>query len=1242
MPCKPCLPTLVHPRAQLLCALLTLVSVQAQSLPAGSGDAAALAKYDKNKNGVLDADELATLRSDEAKAARPGVVTSAGKADSELIILSPFEVVSENQGYMATSSASGTRLNSDLADLASPISVVTKQQLQDTAAVDLNDIFRSETNVEGLYQYTEIGFDRNQVVDTASNNPEANNRIRGMGQANVTAGGMSVSSAISIDAYNIDSVEISRGANSNIFGIGSTSGTVNLNRATGNMTRDFSKFSFRMDNLGGHRESFDLNRIIFRNKLALRVLGAYGERGFVREPSYDKDKRLTLALRAQPFRNTSLKLSYETVRQRQSLPNMMTPREGITSWQEAGAYTWNASTATLYNAAGAAVGTYSGIRVPATGLGADALQSNYRFLGGSADSGQQRPTIGYIDGQVAYWTSSASWLFASRSTAAATLGNNTYNQTGDRRLVSYQIPFVQIYVPEINPKTGQPYGLTATAFNEQLIGVHGAAGQALYDWTEYNINAANRAQKGSNVARAELEQNVFTTPKQQLAFQLGALFESVDSKSWNFIGNGGDGVQGVVLVDVNRTLPDGSPNPGYLRPYIGGRQPQRYDRPEENRAYKSQLAYLLDLSRDGGWTKWLGKHNLLGYAEDRERRFSPNAMRYRSQLVNGTDGLERHVGNSDSLNTRYYLGDATGFNVDQPTTSPAASGKFPYSYWSTEFGGNGATRFDDPKFRTTQAEIAEVFFSGSTQKTEIRTLGGVWQGFFLDGRVVPTVGWRKDRTRFVGNQPYTASQNIYTIPGYPSSTFTNPDPTLFDFNDNYIVTNPRSGRDESTGQTRTQGVVLKPFKGLTRSEFINGVSLTYNRSASFEPSGLAIDTYGDIVESPTGKSEDFGVRFSMLNERLWVSINKYKATTINARNGGANVVATRAIPFDVDTADSDPDNAFGGITSVNQKDLFDWYFFRIFGNTSTAAGQNTSLTPGFNGTGDLGYMQAKGLIGATNTETLQRVTDHVYGLMQYDKDIIRKRFNAPGAVNTATNDVTSEGYELEVLYRTKNWNLKLTGAQKETIDSNLAASLTRYIAERQPILEKASYTNTSTGITESYWNTSFAAGGPTHAASYFSEVYSVYNPLVANLGKPRPQIRKYSAAITTSYNLSGISDHRIVKNIRTGGNLGWVSKGSIGYRYALPVADAVTGVYSINQLDASRPIYDKARYSASAWIAYDFKMFAGKARSSVQLNVQGLLEDGRLQPVAARTDGQPWAYRIIDPRLFQLTFNVDL
>ena len=69
-------------------------------------------------------------------------VPASSQNPDEVISLNPFEVTSNNdRGYYATNSMSGTRFNTKLDDLASSISVVTKEQMSDFAMLDINDIF---------------------------------------------------------------------------------------------------------------------------------------------------------------------------------------------------------------------------------------------------------------------------------------------------------------------------------------------------------------------------------------------------------------------------------------------------------------------------------------------------------------------------------------------------------------------------------------------------------------------------------------------------------------------------------------------------------------------------------------------------------------------------------------------------------------------------------------------------------------------------------------------------------------------------------------------------------------------------------------------------------------------------------------------------------------------------------------------------------------------------------------------
>src|SRR5688572_1825127 len=111
-------------------------------------------------------------------AARPPAVqrSERGKEEAgegETIQLSPFEVSGAgDRGYYGANTMSGTRLNSRIEDLASSMTVVTKEQMADFAMLDINDIFNYEAGTEGTGTYTDFSFDRNGVpIDNTQLNP---------------------------------------------------------------------------------------------------------------------------------------------------------------------------------------------------------------------------------------------------------------------------------------------------------------------------------------------------------------------------------------------------------------------------------------------------------------------------------------------------------------------------------------------------------------------------------------------------------------------------------------------------------------------------------------------------------------------------------------------------------------------------------------------------------------------------------------------------------------------------------------------------------------------------------------------------------------------------------------------------------------------------------------------------------------------------------------------------------------
>ena len=101
-----------------------------------SGTFAVRKATDAEKNGRRAAQ---STTSDRPAQNRSDVRPETARAGDEVVQLSPFEVKESTTGYMATNTMSGTRLNTNLEDLASSISVVTKQQMADFALLVASD-----------------------------------------------------------------------------------------------------------------------------------------------------------------------------------------------------------------------------------------------------------------------------------------------------------------------------------------------------------------------------------------------------------------------------------------------------------------------------------------------------------------------------------------------------------------------------------------------------------------------------------------------------------------------------------------------------------------------------------------------------------------------------------------------------------------------------------------------------------------------------------------------------------------------------------------------------------------------------------------------------------------------------------------------------------------------------------------------------------------------------------------------
>lgn len=1128
---------MLRPRAAALATALLLPAVAlAQTAPAASVSPAQLAKYDLNKNGRLDPDELATLEADKAKAAA-APVNGAAKAATmrdEIVELSPFEVNGDNDaGYLATSAMSGTRLNSKIEDIAASLSVITKQQLLDTASVDINDIFLYEANTEGTAQFTPFSIDRGTVSDDIQSNPYGSTRMRGLSAANTAMDGFS--SSLPFDAYNVESVEVSRGPNSSIFGLGQAGGGVNVNISKANLSRNSMSFSTRGDSYGGYRGTFDFNRVLLKDKLAVRSLGVYEEKGYERQPSYDTIRRFQLAATYRPFKNTTIRGSFESYRNAYNRPNSTTPRDGISDWITNGRPVYNPITRSVRFLNGT---------TPAINNIVTLANENALLPYGIAPTDTnftQFPSMYIVNGKIERYEINAMPL-------ATGTGPTSVDATT-------ALPGLHLLT------SGTFYNRNSTQY--PLFVTKGITDKSIYDWTSVNITAPNYGKIKGETSSVTFEQIFVKTPTQQLALQAGWQKERTFDNSRSFLGSYGNaGGKLQVSVDINEFLLDGSPNPYFLTTYLGYPRPGFSKRSNVTDNYRSTLAYQLNLTRQEGWIKYLGAHNFTGYGEFRSIHTAnlgfTDTLSSQESWISATGVSSNRNSNGYRPYVHYIVGDANGFNVDYGAPGISAP---PYSTTLRYYNGVTKQWVNEP------VDYAEYFYANRPNRRLLSTYGGVWQGYLFNGRLVPTFGIRKDsnRTRDANSAiGASAATDGFLIP---------PDPKKYGSSD-WV---------QNRGKTTTQGGVVKALSWL---------HLLYNQSDSFSPGSLAYDVNGNPLTDPKGKTRDYGFQLLLLDGRLSIRAQQYETVESSRGDSTVNTYVQRTLRMD-----GGPAAPTAYPVASGDPNLTAWY------------GNEVALK--------------------NPTWTADQVTAEVIKQTGVDPNFIATHY---GKTHGDRSNATSRGKEIEISYNpTRYWTLRSTLTQTKAFNGQLSGEVQDYIDARMPLW--TTIKGPQTGNT--WWTTTI--GSTTPQSFYTANVLAPIKLLIATQGKQKPQIREYKVNGLTNYKLAGITDNKWLKNLDVGGGFRWESKAAVGYFGAAPDSDGVVRNY-----DPNRPIWDKARYYVDLSAGYNFRLFKDKVRTRLQLNVKNVFEDGRLQAVGYNPDGQPFAFRIVDPRQFILTASFSL
>jgi hypothetical protein len=1155
-------------------------------------------------------------------------VETTDKPAGDVVELSPFQVTSNNKGYFASNTMSGTRLNSKIEDLGQSITVMTKEQMSDFAMLDINDVFDYMASTEGTNSYSEFVTDRTgAVVDNVSLSPNTANRVRGIGSANIAFNNIATSGRVPVDPLWLDSLELSRGPNANIFGLGNASGTVNQVPATANLTREFTKLDARVDSYGGYRTSFDVNRSIFRNKLSVRASAAYQHTAFQRKPSGEETRRLSFQIKAQPFKNTTISASWYGYKNAAVRPNFTTPRDYYTDWFKAGKPSWNPVTGLVTFSDGRVYGNNNvlGSTTPYTAspnfTGVAGIPIAFAFGGAESRSPFQ---IG-APGQAPYWT-------MARYTSGALATTDPFGATATG------VGLLTTGPSETYTAAQQPlYNSVARPILDKSI----------YDWESINLAGNSKAWDEVNTYLFQVDQVVINTSKQTLAAQFTFMRE--DAKRMENQPMGPASVNsnvGQLQVDVNQVYLDGSPNPYYGRPYLRSSEPFLRNKPLLWDTGRAQAVYRIDFSQDKGITKWLGTQQILGYYEYKDQQNRQYTYRHTAiskdkawqqkyastllalQTVTNTDprylinGTSIVPGNYDRVNEQYYVGNTVGGAIEYAPSYFPEGASLPYVW-----GPNATSMIKDV---TTIGWSPGQGGGLNNVNSVIKTTGGVLQSTFLSGRLVGTYGLRQD---------------IVNDRNAPLALM-NSDLSDYDFglSDRWVSGVWRQAK----GKTKSLSIVARPLQdmkflnqrinnggfGKVLAEVASGLSLTYNKSDNFIAQGPAYDLFLVQLPNQTGTTKDMGFWITALDAKLSIRYNHFDTKQLSLRNGDISTMAQRILRYE-------------GFVATDSYNL------------------RTQTTNWING-------QSSGGPGtATNAQiaaAIKMPLDQYNGLTTI----------ATAQTYAAVNDARSTGNELEINFNpTRNWTVSASVTQTKSINTAAGAAVDNYIAARLPIwltLEDPRFTNTTqtlNGVTTPlptlpatplptgpngnllWW---FIKGAPFTTIAGYNATQSAADNFAVNvdapmavfralIGRPRPQIREYSAKFSTRYNLAGITDNKILKNMSVGGSLRYSSKGSIGF-YGLGYTqgmDLTLPQNKILQLDPNRPIWSDSEIFVDVFASYKTKLWHDKVRATFQLNVKNIQDSGgRLIPTSAFFDGRASTYRIVDPRQFILSASFDL
>ncbi len=1113
------------------------------------------------------------------------------ETEEEVFELSPFTVdARDDTGYRANSTLAGSRLNTKLRDVGAAISVMTSELFEDTGATDSQTLLSYGLNTEtsgaqGNFAGGQPG-SRGQNVDLSNErtNPQRGQRIRGLATADLTRNFFETD--VAFDSYNTDRITVSRGPNSLLFGIGSPGGIINNATMRASLNDDFGEVSFRLGERWSHRESFNYNKVILEDRLAVRVAGLYDRFEYQQRPTFEEKRRAYVALESILFENeqsevfdrTVLRGNYETGEVTSTPPMITPPGDGVTSWFETPNRADEAMTGTTFP----------------SWVDDGTFQPKW-----TAD---QRPGLA---GRGDYPGSVAPPNFIQIALVYEE-PNALPGQTGSANTYGSEIEaVVERVLYRFNSSINLPtwdYYLNSSFYHQDWYPSFKTASLPLEIFDNENMSLSgttNRVESDFYVNNIGLEQTFFGG---KAGIELNYDKQQYDTLARLPFTAGGFAISfNDVLIDIQEYNNDGTPNPNVGRAVLVSSvgEPRASelmgaDSEETSReASRATAFYDLDFT-EGDRFGWLGRHIITGVVGQQSRDTTNRswAAAWDSEDIDvGANEYHNHnlSGSRRQVVSRVYL--TPPLHNDASIQSP--SDVTISNYLTIPIPEDG-----DVFNARTYHKITNEIFVGP-----------------METRVYPRAFSRERReieTEVLSMQSYLFNDHVVALYGYRTDTQQN-------FNNLVDAEFPNGARDFETSFNSLSpsldaatGEVVAPEKGSTETfslvahvpdAWLDNIwsegprlSFHYSESENFNPVGVRTDIEGFVIDSPKGTTEEMGFSVESRNGRYSARFNWFETNLENDTATGVPNVHTQI------------GNWLTRFDRARDEGLTIEEALAVSTNSADNIARGLDYT-GLWSSYEEGFQ-----------EIINLLPSRLHGIYNYrvDPDGEPRNDNDLIPNQSATRQFTTEGFEVEMVANiTENWRTMLNIGQQESVQSQIAPLVAQVAKEmdqnlkNSPLLYMATTPSLGDGNYISMWN-SFQ-----------------FIPLLASLsqeGTVAQELREWRINAVSNYTFS---EGRFA-GLGVGGAIRYQSKASTGY----PLSLDENGI-ALPVLD--QPFWGPDQFNGDLWVSYGKKLFNDKVDWKIQLNMRNAFGDNDPIPVITNPNGELAIFRNSLPRETFLT-----